>query len=87
MSLGEFINGFFNSNDFMDYTDNPIVEKRFGDVTVDTSLEAGLPQTTPYWIDLIDTEKVSADGEGVYVAVLDTGLVPAWPFLFSEAVC
>jgi subtilisin family serine protease len=46
---------------------------------------AALPEVTPFWVDLVDGELVSNDGSGVYVAVLDTGLVPEWPFFFSQA--
>jgi subtilisin family serine protease len=44
-----------------------------------------LPEVTPFWADLVNTERVSQDGEGVYVAVLDTGLMDPWPFFFSQA--
>jgi subtilisin family serine protease len=37
---------------------------------------------TPFWVDLVDKELVSNDGSGVYVAVLDTGLLPNYPFFF-----
>ncbi|NIP66726.1 S8 family serine peptidase, partial [Candidatus Bathyarchaeota archaeon] len=46
---------------------------------------AGLPEVTPFNLDMIDAEWTSNDGEGVYVAVLDTGLLPQWPFFFSQA--
>ena len=45
----------------------------------------GLPVVTPFWVDMVNAEIVPNDGEGVYVAVLDTGLVSAWPFFFSQA--
>jgi len=45
----------------------------------------GLPEVDPFWVDLVDAEVVSNDGEGVYIAVLDTGLVEDWPFFFSQA--
>ncbi len=45
----------------------------------------GLPQYSGFWTDLVNTEAVAQDGEGVYVAVLDTGLLPQAPFFFSEA--
>jgi len=45
----------------------------------------GLPEAHPFWVDMVNAEQVSTDGEGVYIAVLDTGLVPAWPFFFSQA--
>jgi subtilisin family serine protease len=35
--------------------------------------------------DLVDVEKVGETGRGVYVAVLDTGLVPNWQDYFPEA--
>jgi subtilisin family serine protease len=45
---------------------------------------ASLPRETPYWVDMVDAD-VTEDGEGVYVAVLDTGLLEMWPYFFSEA--
>ena len=35
--------------------------------------------------DMINVEAVSETGAGVYVAVLDTGLVPNWKDYFPEA--
>jgi subtilisin family serine protease len=46
--------------------------------------EDGLTEEIPFWVDMVDAE-VAEDGEGVYVAVLDTGLLSMWPWLFSEA--
>jgi len=46
--------------------------------------EQSLPEVTPFWVDMVDAE-VAENGEGVYVAVLDTGLLSMWPWLFSEA--
>ncbi|MFX0200317.1 MAG: S8 family serine peptidase [Candidatus Hodarchaeota archaeon] len=43
-----------------------------------------LHEATPFWIDMIDAD-VPEDGEGVYVAVLDTGLLEMWPYFFSQA--
>lgn len=53
--------------------------------TVDATgvFDPSFPVISPFWTDLVNTERVSADGEGVYVAVLDTGLLPAWPYFFS----
>ncbi len=45
----------------------------------------GLPEATPFWIDMIDAEWVRDYGEGVYVAVLDTGLLEMWPYFFYQA--
>jgi len=46
-----------------------------------------LPEVIPFWVDLVDAEPqdVDYDGEGVYIAVLDTGLLSDWAFLFPEA--
>lgn len=44
-----------------------------------------LPELTPFSTDLVNSDLFVDGGEGVYVAVLDTGLVPEWPFFFSEA--
>ncbi len=43
-----------------------------------------LHEATPFSIDMINAE-VDNDGEGVYVAVLDTGLLEMWPYFFSRA--
>ncbi len=53
---------------------------------IDESMSTGqsLALLTPFWVDMVDAE-FSEDGEGVYVAVLDTGLLDMWPWLFSEA--
>jgi subtilisin family serine protease len=42
--------------------------------------------TVPWSLDLIDVEpnRVSYDGEGIYIAVLDTGLVANWKDYFPE---
>ena len=50
-----------------------------------SSAESSLPVSTPFWVDLVDAEDIANDGEGIYIAVLDTGLVSLWPFFFSEA--
>ncbi len=46
---------------------------------------AELDEELPFWVDMVDAETVSNDGEGVYIAVLDTGLLDSWPFFFLEA--
>jgi len=73
-----------SSSTMMDNT-SPVIDGKYADVTAQTTLQTDLPVTTPYWTDLVDTEKVSNDGSGVYVAVLDTGLLPDWSYFFSEA--
>jgi subtilisin family serine protease len=38
---------------------------------------------TPFWVDIVDAEKYNG-GEGIYVAVLDTGLLQQWQFFFTN---
>ncbi len=45
----------------------------------------GAEDEIPFWVDMVDAELVSNDGEGVYIAVLDTGLLSFWPFFFYKA--
>ena len=44
-----------------------------------------LPEVTPYNADMVNVENIIGDGEGAYVAILDTGLVPEAPFFFTQA--
>jgi len=44
-----------------------------------------LPEgTVPFNVDMVDAEKVCEDGEGIYVAVLDTGLLSNYLDFFPE---
>ena len=53
--------------------------------TTPASAPAALPGT-PYWLDLIDAEKnTTYTGEGVWVAVLDSGFYPNWRDYFQES--
>jgi len=52
--------------------------KQLQSVTTAASMPSPLPRQ-PYWLDMIDTEKNGIyTGEGVWVAVLDTGFFPNW---------
>jgi len=44
-----------------------------------------LVPATPFHVDMVDAEDLDVDGAGVYVAVLDTGLVPEWPTVLPYA--
>jgi len=44
-----------------------------------------LPRVTPYWVDMVNGEYYPDGGEGIYVAVLDTGLVEDWEYYFGHA--
>lgn len=46
---------------------------------------SGLEDPTPFWVDMVDADLISNEGEGIYVAVLDTGLLDLWPFFFAHA--
>ncbi len=73
---------FANETEFFDIQDEPYL------VTSGDSLsteKTDLPSVIPYWHDLVDKEEVPMTGNGVYVAVLDTGLLPDYEFIFSEA--
>jgi subtilisin family serine protease len=59
-------------------------EFAFGLETETMEASDGLPEVTSFNLDMIDAD-VPEDGEGVYVAVLDTGLLDVWPFFFSQA--
>jgi subtilisin family serine protease len=50
----------------------------------ESPMTSSLTELVPWWIDMVDAE-FSTGGEGVYVAVLDTGLLEMWPFFFSQA--
>ena len=52
--------------------------------TVDQATMESLPLITPFWKDLTDCENIPNDGEGVYIAVLDTGLIGAWANFLPE---
>ncbi|MFP3985215.1 MAG: S8 family serine peptidase [Candidatus Bathyarchaeia archaeon] len=40
---------------------------------------------TPFWVDIVNAEYYHDGGDGIYVAVLDTGLLAEWPFFFAHA--
>jgi len=53
-------------------------------VTETVSASSGMAIPNTWWLDFIDREKTTARGEGVYVAVLDAGLVPQWRDFLDE---
>ena len=50
------------------------VQLEFEAVATDASATTALPAYLPFNADLVNVEKVTQTGQGVYVAVLDTGL-------------
>jgi len=51
---------------------------------VDFDAAAGeVVDPTPFWVDIVDAEGYDG-GEGIYVAVLDTGLLEQWRFFFTN---
>ncbi len=46
-----------------------------------------LPSVLPYNADMVNVENVENDGTGVYVAVLDTGLLDFAFFLLTSQYC
>ena len=53
--------------------------------TASAITDEGLADPTPFWVDMVDAELYPDGGEGIYVAVLDTGLLDLWPFFFPHA--
>jgi subtilisin family serine protease len=39
----------------------------------------------PFWVDMVDADSVDNNGDGVYIAVLDTGLLSAWEDILEDA--
>ena len=39
----------------------------------------------PWWVDMVDSNEVDNEGDGVYIAVLDTGLLSDWESIFYDA--
>ncbi len=73
---------FFNSQELYDNNVEPMLAAELEASAVDNY--KALPNVSPWWVDLVDKENVDNDGEGVYIAVLDTGLLDLWPFFFSQ---
>jgi subtilisin family serine protease len=44
------------------------------------------PTTVPFNLDMVDADQVTETGEGIYVAVLDTGLLSNYLYFFPEGV-
>jgi subtilisin family serine protease len=53
--------------------------------TASAAAGESLADPTPFWVDIVDAELYPDGGEGIYVAVLDTGLLDLWPFFFPHA--
>jgi len=53
--------------------------------SVDVSSAVGdIEDPTPFWVDIVNAEYYEDGGEGIYIAVLDTGLLANWQFFFTN---
>jgi subtilisin family serine protease len=52
----------------------------------ESALGAPLIPSMGWWIDMVDADMVANDGTGIYVAVLDTGLLANWMTWFPPGV-
>ncbi|MFW9923607.1 MAG: S8 family serine peptidase [Candidatus Thorarchaeota archaeon] len=75
---------FTNSKDFISQQNEEYLLTDLGDLDISETDFDSLVPIQPYWYDLADKENVPNDGEGVYIAVLDTGLLQNWQDLFPE---
>ena len=62
-----------------------VIREKFAEPLEDTAQTASLSGATPFWVDIVDAERLAYDGEGTYIAVLDTGLLDIWHWFFSQA--
>lgn len=63
---------------------NVMPTKEEFDDTVNFEITGGdVEDPTPFWVDIVDAESYDG-GEGIYVAVLDTGLLADWQFFFTN---
>lgn len=59
------------------------VKEEFVDA-VDVGVAGEIEDPTPFWVDAVNAEYFPDGGNGIYVAVLDTGLLEYWPFFFTN---
>ncbi len=65
-----------------------LLKEAFAESAVIDSSPAPLNGATgqvPFWVDMVNTEANANGGDGIYVAVLDTGLLQDWPAYFPAA--
>jgi len=61
------------------------VKEELVDVVDFEGASGAVEDPTPFWVDIVDAEGYDG-GEGIYVAVLDTGLLSLWPFFFTNPI-
>ena len=66
------------------FTVGDAIEGSSYDASVTTEEAEALIQMMPWWVDMVDAESLDYDGEGVYIAVLDTGLRSIWKTYLNE---
>lgn len=86
ISTTQRVTSFFSASDLYGISDEPYIEAGFSEETCFLPFEQLDYETSiPWWYDLIDKEDIPNNGAGVYIAVLDTGLLPMWQYFFHEA--
>jgi subtilisin family serine protease len=61
------------------------VKEEFVDAVDFEAAGGAVEDPTPFWVDVVDAEGYEG-GEGIYVAVLDTGLLANWQFFFTNPI-
>ena len=61
------------------------VKEEFVDAVDFEGAGGAVEDPTPFWVDIVDAEGYDG-GENIYVAVLDTGLLPDWQFFFTNPI-
>jgi len=74
---------FSNQLMTLDVNALPVLNSDFGDLTADGI--SSLPTLSPWWCDLANKELVANDVDGVYIAIIDSGISSIWSDLLPEA--
>jgi subtilisin family serine protease len=61
------------------------VKEEFAEASSEEVIGSPMEDPTPWWVDIVNADYDANGGDGIYVAVLDTGLVANWQFFFPQA--